>query len=77
MRKVFRFCAKGYKNVEQGITKKKLYKIKEGKVILGLCAGFAKYANMPLWLVRLLTIVLGFPMALYWIVGAIVPTKED
>ncbi len=64
-------------NVEQGITKKKLYKIKEGKVILGLCAGFAKYANMPLWLVRLLTIVLGFPMALYWIVGAIVPTKED
>lgn len=63
-------------NVEQGITKKKLYKIKEGKVILGLCAGFAKYANMPLWLVRLLTIILIFPMALYWIIGAIVPTKE-
>lgn len=35
-------------NVEQGITRKKLYKIKEGKVILGLCAGFAKYANMRL-----------------------------
>ena len=64
-------------NVEQGIVKKKLYKIKEGKVILGLCAGFSKYANMPLWLVRLLTIVLIFPMGLYWIFGAIIPTKED
>lgn len=63
--------------VEQGIKRKKLYKIREGKVILGLCAGFAKYANMPLWLVRLLTIVLIIPMALYWIVGAIVPTEED
>ena len=57
-------------DVEEGKERKKLYKIKDGKVILGLCAGFAKYSNMPLWLVRTLTIVLVFPLVLYWIVGA-------
>ena len=63
-------------DVEQGIKKKKLYKVKKGKVILGLCAGFAQYSNMPLWLVRLLTIILVIPCVLYWIIGAIVPTEE-
>ena len=63
--------------VEQGIVRKKLYKTKNKKVFLGLCAGFAEYSNMPLWLVRLLTIVLIFPMALYLIIAAIVPTEED
>ena len=63
-------------DVEEGKERKKLYKIKDGKVILGLCAGFAKYLNMPLWLVRTLTIVLVFPLVLYWIVGALVPNEE-
>ena len=63
-------------DVEEGKERKKLYKIKDGKVILGLCAGFAKYSNMPLWLVRTLTIVLVFPLVLYWIVGALVPNEE-
>ena len=64
-------------DVEAGVQKKKLYKVKEKKVILGLCAGFSKYSNMPLWLVRTLTIVLIVPMPLYWIVGALVPNEED
>lgn len=63
--------------VEQGIVRKRLYKTKNKKVFLGLCAGFAEYSNMPLWLVRLLTIVLIFPMALYFIIAAIVPTEEE
>lgn len=63
-------------DVEEVKERKKLYKIKDGKVILGLCAGFAKYSNMPLWLVRTLTIVLVFPLVLYWIVGALVPNEE-
>lgn len=63
-------------DVEEGKERKKLYKIKDGKIILGLCAGFAKYSNMPLWLVRTLTIVLVFPLVLYWIVGALVPNEE-
>lgn len=63
-------------NVEQGIQRKKLYKVKKGKVILGLCAGFSAYSKMPLWLVRLLAIILVLPWALYWIIGAIVPTEE-
>ena len=41
-------------HVEQGIQKKKLYKIRKGKVLLGLCTGFAEYSGMQLWLVRLL-----------------------
>lgn len=64
-------------DVEEGKERKKLYKIKDGKVVLGLCAGFAKYSNMPLWLVRTLTIVLVFPLVLYWIVGALVPNEES
>ena len=64
-------------DVEAGIQKKKLYKVKEKKVILGLCAGFSKYSSMPLWLVRTLTIVLVLPMPLYWIIGALVPNEED
>lgn len=63
-------------NVEQGITKKKLYKVKDGKVILGLCKGFSVYTGMPLWLVRLLTVILIIPSSLYFIIGAIVPTEE-
>ena len=34
--------------VEQSIVRKKLYKVKNKKIFLGLCAGFAEYSNMPL-----------------------------
>ena len=61
-------------NVEQGIERKKLYKTKDKKIILGLCSGISKYLSMPLWLVRVLAVLL-FP--LYFIVGAIVPTEEN
>lgn len=64
-------------DIEAGIQKKKLYKVKEKKFILGLCAGFSRLTNIPLWLVRTLTIVLIIPMFLYWIVGALVPNEED
>lgn len=63
-------------NVEKGITKKKIYKVKEGKVILGVCKGFSVYTGMKLWLVRVLTIVLVLPATLYFIIGAIMPTEE-
>lgn len=64
-------------DVEQGIEKKKLYKVKKKKLVLGLCAGIAEYTGKPLWLVRLLTVVLILPTVLYFIIGAIVPTKEE
>lgn len=61
-------------NVEQGIVKKKLYKIRNKKVLFGLCVGIAEYTHMPLWLARVLAILL-FP--LYILIAAIVPTMED
>lgn len=63
-------------DIDEGKQRKKLCKVKENKFILGLCSGFAKYSNMPLWLVRTLTIVLVIPMVLYWIIGAIVPNED-
>ena len=63
-------------NVEKGIKRKKIYKMKEGKVVFGLCKGFSVYSGMPLWLVRTLTIVLVLPTVLYFIIGAIIPTEE-
>lgn len=61
-------------DVEQGIIRKRVYKTKDKKVLLGVCSGIAKYKNMPLWLVRLLSILLG---PLYFLLAAIIPTEED
>lgn len=63
-------------NVEKGIKKKKIYKIKDGKWLLGLCNGFSVYSGMPLWLVRVLTVVLVLPGTLYFVIAAIIPTEE-
>lgn len=66
-------------DVEQGIEKKKLYKVKEGKFLLGFCKGFSEYANVPLWLVRVVTVILSIVTCtlFYFIAAAIIPTKED
>ena len=64
-------------NVERGIIRKKMYKIKQDKWLLGLCKGFSVYANMPLWVVRMLTILLVAPLALYFFFCAIIPTEEE
>lgn len=60
-------------NVELGIQKKKLYKVKNGKVLFGVCTGIAEYSGMPLWLVRLLAVLL-FPI--YFVLAAMIPTQE-
>lgn len=60
--------------VEQGIKRKKLYKTHNKKILLGLCAGITEYSGMPIWLIRVISVLL-FP--LYFIIGAIVPTKEE
>lgn len=64
-------------DVDAGIKRKKLHKVKEGKWIFGVCTGIAKRTKMPLWLVRLLTVILGVPLALYPIFTALLPHEED
>lgn len=61
-------------NVEAGIKRKKLYKIKENKVFFGLCAGFSKCYGMPRWFWRILGVLL-FPV--YLILSAVIPTEEE
>ena len=60
--------------IEKGIKRKKLYKTHNKKIVLGLCAGISEYSGIPRWLIRVISVLL-FP--LYFIIGAIVPTKEE
>lgn len=66
-------------DIEQGIKKKKLYKVKEGKCIFGLCKGFSECKKVPLWIVRVVTVILSIVTVslFYLIAAAIIPTKED
>ncbi len=61
-------------DVELGIQKKKLYKVKKGKVLFGLCTGLAEYSGIRLWAVRLLTVL--FLSPIYFVLAAIIPTQE-
>lgn len=65
-------------NVEQGIQKKKWHKIKDRKVIFGLCTGFSEFTGMPLWAARLIIAILTIITAgmIYLIFSAIIPTEE-
>lgn len=60
--------------VEQGIVRKKLYKIKEDKVFFGLCSGFSERFGMPRWFWRILGVLL---FIVYLILSAVIPTKEE
>ena len=39
---------------------KKLYRAKEGKWLLGVCAGLSKYLNVDVNIIRIIAITLGF-----------------
>lgn len=59
-------------------TSKKLYRVNEGKIFAGICAGFAEYANMDVTLVRVLYVVLslfGAGLILYIILIFVIPMK--
>ena len=59
---------------EQGIARKKLRKRTEGKLILGVCTGYAQYWGWPVWLVRILAVILS---PVYFISGAFMPTEDS
>ena len=63
---------------------KKLYRIKEGEKLAGVCTGFAKYFNIDVTIVRLIWaawVLLGGSGILGYIVAALImpeePRKDD
>ena len=63
----------------RSIMEKKLYKVTEGKMIAGVCAGFAEYFGIDPTIVRLIWAVIslffGTGVLLYLICALIMPTK--
>lgn len=60
---------------------KKLYKVREGKVLAGVCQGLAEYLNIDVSIVRILTVVLALcysvGLVAYIAAALILPWKED
>ena len=62
-------------------TKKKLCRVNDGKVLLGVCTGFAEYFDVDVSLVRIVFLLLifagvGSPVLIYLILGIVLPVKE-
>ena len=61
--------------------KKKLYRLEEGKMLCGVCAGIAEYLDIDVTIVRvgvaLLTLARGSGLILYLIAALIIPVKSN
>ncbi|MCK5387955.1 MAG: PspC domain-containing protein [Candidatus Izimaplasma sp.] len=59
---------------------KRLYRVNEDKVILGVCSGLSEYFSIDVNIVRIATVVFalfgGFPIIIYLVIGVILPVKE-
>ncbi len=44
---------------------KKLYRVNEGKILAGVCAGLAEYFNIDATLIRLLWVIVSFASGLF------------
>lgn len=64
-------------------TTRQLYRVEEGKVFSGVCAGISEYINMDAGLVRVLFVIVFifsgfFPVVIAYIVLAmILPSKQE
>lgn len=57
---------------------KKLYRVEEGKMLCGVCAGLAEYLNLDVTIVRLIAAVVacfGPGILLYIVAALIMPVK--
>lgn len=52
-------------------------RVYDRKLIMGVCTGFAKYIDRPLWVVRLFTIILILPLILYFVLAFIIPKEKS
>ena len=61
-------------------TQKRLYRVNENKVILGVCSGISEYTGTDVGVVRIITVLValftGIPILLYLIIGLVLPIKE-
>ena len=61
--------------------KKRLYRVKNGKMLAGVCGGLAEYLNLDPTIVRILWALIawfaGAGIVLYIICACVVPEKED
>jgi len=61
-------------------TQKRLYRVNENKVILGVCSGIAEYTGTDVGVVRIITVLValftGIPIILYLVIGLVLPIKE-
>lgn len=58
---------------------KKLYKIKNGSKLCGVCTGLAEYMGMDVTIIRLITVILtllGGPGLIIYIIAAVVMPDE-
>ncbi len=63
-------------------NQKKLYRIKDGKILCGVCGGLAEYLNLDISVVRLLAVVLGCcslgtAVVAYIVCAVVVPERPD
>lgn len=61
--------------------KKKLYRIEDGKMIAGVCAGLGEYFNIDVTIIRLLwvffVLAAGTGILAYLLAAIIIPQKEQ
>lgn len=60
---------------------KRLYKVEEGRNLLGVCGGLAEYLNIDATIVRILWLVIslfyGAGVVLYFICALVLPKKSE
>lgn len=60
---------------------KRLYKVREGKLLEGVCQGLSEYLDMDVSIIRILTVVLALcysvGLVAYIAAALILPWKED
>ena len=61
--------------------KKKLYRVEDGKMIAGVCAGLGEYFNIDVTIIRLLwvffVLAAGTGILAYLLAAIIIPQKEQ
>jgi len=62
-------------------TTKRLYRVNENKVFLGVSSGLAEYMDIDVNIIRVVFVILvltgvGFPIIIYIVLGIILPIKE-
>ena len=62
-------------------TEKKLYRINQDKVFLGVSTGLSEYFGVDINIIRIIFVIaalfgVGFPILVYLVLGIVLPIKE-